>query len=299
MANNFEPLNDEEKQFIKEKSVLPEWTDKKIAETLNRSEEVVKKWRNKFGITKNMGGGLAVTDSKITKKNINKSNLSEEEKLGVWKKYFRTTLRYKRLQKQFLENDLEYFVESWCNYAMQLEDMKASEEEQLETLIIYKIRMGHNQENYKKGQLHEIELQNMMAGRTGEKELDLENENDRFIYEMLQSNNRLMAELNTQYKELSKEHDNALKALNATREQREQKEKIGADTFFSLVRLMNEQDKRAEMGRYNEYMKLASKKQTEKMKELHTFADGSLDRILLTSEQFEKKNDKGKQDEKS
>ena len=94
-------------------------------------------------------------------------------------------------------------------------------------------------------------------------------------------------------KELTDKYLLLQKSLNQTREQREAKQKVGADTFLTLVRKFKEVKEREAMGEYNELMKLATKKKEVEFKEGHEFVDKSIEPILLDGSDFVTKKDKG------
>lgn len=286
------PLTDEQKLFIKQYALDERWTDDRIAAELNISKHTVRKWRKKFGIVKSGEGKISVSKSQFTKDNINAINISEDEKIEEWKKFFRTTERYKRLTKLYIPEDLEIFVEMWGRFSTQFTTMSISDEEALEQLIAYKLRLDDNKKDYRSILEQEVELKKMLNGR-GDKELNLEDENERFIWETIHSNNRLKTEKNEEMKILTAEYEKYFRMLNATREQREQREKIGADTFLTLVRMMNDQERRRDAGRYNELMKIAINKKTQQLKEAHKFIDGGISPIILDGADYkkEKKNE--------
>lgn len=284
-------LTEDEIHVIKTHCVDPNWTDDKIAKKIGRSPEVVRKYRRKFGISK-QSGKVTVTEGSLHKEQINKANLTDDEKIELWQRYFRTTARYKRMQKQLIAEDLDYFCESWAKYCLQFDDLKASEEDQLELLVTYKMRIEDNRKDYKGAQEAEEQLRELGGG--GIKELDLENETDRYTYEMLISNNRTKQELNKAYQELCGQAEKYFKMLNSTREQRELHEKVGAETFVTLVRQMTDQKYREKVGEYNEYMRIATEQHIQKYKDSHEFLDKTIEPIIMEGKDFVAKNNEQK-----
>lgn len=296
---NNTPLNLEEKKFIEIHCMEPDWTDERIAKQLGRSTEVVRKYRKQMGVVKDGTGSVVIGKSKLTSTNINKANITDEEKIVAWKSLFRKSARYERLQNQLLPHDLGVFEDVWAKYCLQFNDLKPSEEEQLEMLVSYKLRIDDNRRDYRDIQQQEIDLRASMLkhGVGGEKELNLEDEDHRFMWEMLSSNKRLKQEVNKQLNELNSKYEALFRSLNATREQREQFENIGGDTFFSLVRTMNENDKRREIGKYNELMKLATIKQMNEFKKPHKFINNDIDPIIMDGADYIKEKKKENKDE--
>jgi len=284
------PLTADEKEFIISKSLDPDWTDEQIAKAINRSIESVRKVRKRNNITKT-STGVVKTDT-LPANAINKSSMSKEQKAACWLKIFRDSDRYQRFSEQLTPSNLKFFAERWADYCVQFDDLKPAEESQLETLITFEIMLADNRRSYKAAQMHEEDLRQMLNGKN-EKELDLNNEQDRFIWEMLESNNRVIREVSEEFRNLTAQHEKYFRILNSTREQREQNEHIGADTFLSLVRLLTEVDKRKEVGKYNELMKEATKKELDRLKKPHKFIDGNYDPIILDGKDYYKgkKND--------
>lgn len=279
------PFSDDEIKFIQDN--VDQMSDEKMGEAIGRSGVAVKRWRTKNGLFRR-GATVSTTSEapSIKKTNINKSNISEEQKFELWKKHFKNTPRYKRILKQFTKDDVDAFSDSWASYCCQFEDLKPSEEELLELMITTKLRIDDNRRSYLQLQLQEEELAREMASRPGGK-LNLEEETaDRFILEQINASNRLKIELNKDYKELNSKFEAFVRSLNATREQREQNEDIGGDTFFNLVRMLTDEKRRKEVGRQNELMKMAIQKDAKKFKQEREFLNHEVDRIMLDGEDF-------------
>lgn len=280
------PLTLEEIDFIRTHGVMPGWTDKKIAAHLNIAEPTVKKYRNKYKIKKG-GNTLEIESTSVPKDSINKANIPEEEKLKLWKNYFKGTAQYKRIKQEMTSEDLDYFIERWATYHLQFDELKPTEEASIIKLVTLDLRMSDSRRDYRKMQEEEQRLERELGGRELQ---DLENEEDRILFEMIQGNIRLKMECNKQLLDLNKNHELLLRELNATREQREQTEKIGADTFANFVKLLTDEERRIRSNNYTEYMKLSTEKKTKEFKQLHTYVDNTQDRILLDGNDFIKKD---------
>jgi hypothetical protein len=270
-------------------------TDKEVAQEVKCTPLTVLKVRQRNNLVKHRTGVIQKNKIKLVKGGINHdSSKSDEEKARMWEISLRTSKRYVRLRSQFNESDLEYFVEQWVSYHMQLDDMTASEDDLLESLIVHNIRIIENQKKYRKTQEYEEELTKLLKGRQNQ-QLDLENENDRFIFEMIQSNNKSQQEINKELKDLRESYEKLHRMLNTTREQREARSKIGSDTFLHLVRLMQDRDRRQEIGRENELVRVATDRKIKYMKKPHKFSDGTEEALLLDGEDFISKdqNEKG------
>jgi hypothetical protein len=278
------PLTLDQKATL-EQMVIDGKTDKEIAVALNSSEITIARYRKKSGLKKIGRGKLVVEPDKVSRTNINAEARTFEEKEASWRAHFLNSKRYKRLVPNFSDEDMEFFIEQWIRYHIQMNDMEPSEEDTLENLIIINIRINENQKNFREAQAQQQRLKEMLGGNK-QRELDLETEKDRWIFDMILATNKVSQEINREIKDLRDSFEKTLKILSATREQREAKNKIGLDTFLSLVRLFNDRDRRKEVGKYNERMKIATESQQHRLKHSHTFTDGTQDAILLDGSDY-------------
>lgn len=274
---------------IIEEMTLDGSTDAAIAKRLNRNEQTIARRRKSMGLIKGGRGQLAIDPKTIEKVSINAMSDGDREKIQNWLNFFKASKRYTRLKTMFMPGELEYFGEQWAIFHTQMDDITAAEEDMLELMIMYKIRIDQNQKNLREAQIHEDMLRQKLEGRM-DQELDLENDQDRFIFELMMANNRNMHEINKDLKDLVDKYEKIQKALNQTREQRESRQRIGGDTFLSLVREMNDKERRAAAGVYNERMRLATQSQERKLKNVHTFIDGGKEAILLDGADYIEEN---------
>jgi hypothetical protein len=289
-------LTNEEKKLIEER-VVQGWTDEKIGKSLSRNPETVRKYRIKhLGIKKSNRGAINTQEININKQAINRSNLTEEEKIQAWKRLFLKTARFIRLRDELIKQDLDYFIESWAKYNIQFDDLTATEENTLESLITIELRISENRVGVRQIKERELQLLAMLEGRA-DADLDLENEKDRFYFEASQANNMLMQEKNKEINTLLDRHEKLVRALNATREQREENNKIGADTFLTLVRNLSEMDKRETAGKYSELMKKATDNKIKEMQKPIEFLDGNMKPAMLIGQTYVDMNEKEKKND--
>lgn len=276
-------LSQEDVDYIKDKCVQEGWTDKKIAEVLNRSPGVVAKYRKKFSIVKTIGG--AVKTNLLPAHAINKASLTKEQKAACWLQVLMKSQRYARMKQQLTEEHLDFFADRWAYYCIQFDDLSPAEESQLETLISFEIRLAENRKAFTETIKYEKDIMKQLGGNVNV-ELSLENEKDRFLYEMIANVRKLQQENTEEFNRLTAQHERYFEMLNATRVQREENEKIGADTFLTLVRQLTDADKRREIGKYNELMKIATKKQKNELKKPHKFIDDQYSPIIMEGKDY-------------
>ncbi len=258
-------------------------TDQEIADALKRHVATVTKYRRINGWNKNSTEASQRTVAEV----VNDSTLSEKDKTQFIKKDIKNSSRRTRLQAMFSEDDLNYFDSRWVDYRVQFKDMTPSEEDVLEKMIVLDIRMTYNQRSLR--ELHDLQarLKVQLSSKT---ELDPEDDKELMILQTIQSYNGQEVELNKQYALLLKEYQEIQKSLNATREQRETNQKIGAETFNDLIKKFNEQEFRLKSGREAELNRIAMDKKREELSKPHQYVDGKVDLPILTVENFKKAN---------
>lgn len=261
-------LTEADKTFIE--SHYLEKNDEELAKAIDVSIEEIRKYR---------------LDNKLLKHSVETSKREgknpEEIRFNEIRKKFLKSRRADGVKRTLSKEDFDYFANLWADYQLQFEDLTPTEEDMVELLILTKIRINDNTNNLKKIKESEKQIQEQLGNRQQE-ELNLENEQDRYYYEMIMANNRLAQDANKDYKELVEKFEKIQRALAGTREQREAKHQIGADTFLSLVKQMNDRDIRLEAGRYNELMRLATQKQKAKYAKEHELLDGTTSNLLLS-----------------
>lgn len=280
------------KPIVEDLILNKKMNDPEVAARTGLNVQAVRRYRvQTLGVKKTIKGEMpeiVTPEGKVTVKQELKP-LTQEDKEVKYKFYLKQSPRYSRLEKMLTKQALAEFVESWATMKASIEDLTPAEEDNLEILLLYKIRIDDNQRSLKEAHSQEDKIRESIGNR----ELDLENEIDRAYNEMINANNRYKTELNRDLKELTDKYLLLQKSLNQTREQREAKQKVGADTFLTLVRKFKEVKEREAMGKYNELMKLATKKKETEFKEGHEFVDKSIEPILLDGSDFVNKKDKG------
>lgn len=284
-------LSKTEEQVIQDLTLKGK-TDKDIAEYLERNIKTIRAYRDKIGLKKTGAGKLDVDVAKVEQRIVSNTLHSDEEKLQYWREKFYTTQQYQRLHEELTEGDMLFFAEKWASYHVQMEDLKQSEEDTLEMLIVYQLRIRKNNKNYKDILEQEDRFKQILRqrGNGNNGELDLEDEADRFLYEQIMANQRAQTEINRELKDLQEKHDKILESLNATRRQREERSKIGANTFFDLVKEFRDRDKREEAGKYAERMRIATKSKMKELKKPHQFMDNTIEPIIMDGSDYIKIN---------
>ena len=280
-------LTEKEKKFIEMQSTLEGWDDARIAKELGRNLNTIRKYRRSASITKDSAGKV--------KTNLVPQDLKEDKKKEQYKVNFYASDRLKRMKKHLAPEDLDYFADRWAEYHIQMPDMTATEEDAMEKMILLDIRIMYNQKSMRECHLVQEKLRNEMSNK---EELDPENDRDLQIIHTIDAMNAQEIELNKQYAVLIKEYKDIQKTFNATREQREQNQKIGADTFFDLVKKFQNEDVRRESGRLNELMRISKDRKLKELMQPHKYVDGSYDLPILDGKEMKKQIKEEKRKEK-
>lgn len=295
MANS---MTNEQKKFIEIHCTIPDWTDKRIAKEIGVHHMTVTRYRKKLGVNKDAGGNVESISEESKIKNSQKLKFAEND--DQRRMYFKQSLirssRAKRITQMLDKVDTEYFVDRWVEYHLQFPDMTASEEDNLEKLILIDLRIIYNQKSMKEC----IKIQNELRESLSSKgKLDPENDKDLQIIHTINSQNGQEQALNVELTKLTKEYKDLQEAMNGTRQQRESSQRVGADTFFDLVRRFNQEEVRKEVGRYNELIRLSRDKKTKQLMEPHKYVDGTYDLPILDGAEIKKlkeeENKNGKQ----
>lgn len=290
-------LTEEDCKYIDEHWNQPGYTDAFIAEKINKPKHVVITYRNKNGLIKKLEPiGMDVPE--IKKEEVFKHKLSvastEEEKKYFYKDFFEKSPRSSRVKKFLSPEDYQYFGERWAEYHVQFPDMTASEEDMLEKMVLMDLRIIGNQKAMHQCHMVQEKLRSELSGRD---QFDPENDKDLQILHTIDAYNAQEIEINKQYAILVKEYESVQRSLNATREQREENQKVGADTFWDLVKKFHNKEVREKSGRVAELIKQSQEKKVEKLYEVHKYIDGSLDIPLLNSDIVNKLRQNEKKEE--
>jgi hypothetical protein len=281
-------LSSREKEFIDNN-----WTvmsDEDIAAKLGRHRLTIENYRKKNQLRKGPRGSVAVNKKMDKEQKAEYSHSDTDKKKQMWKARLLTSGRYMKLKEGLSKKDLDFFVDQWGEYHLQFEDMTASEEDVLETLICFRIAMYQMQRSEKEITEYQDSLERQLKNKGL---LDPENAEEMQIITMIQQQTQLQMQLLKEKRETAEKIDRCLQSLNATRKQREESQKIGAEKFFDLVKEMNNAERRKEAEKYTEYMKKATKNSMSNFKKPHKFMDGDIEPIILDGSDFKDNNNAG------
>jgi len=260
-------------------------TDKEMSEILKCSTRTIERHRSSSGLIK-----------KHRKEHVSESPVglkSDVDKREFYKNQFILSHRGRKLKGQVSNREWPNVVSEWCEYHVQLDDITYTEQNTIEQIIIIKLRMDRNQTDYKDASALRDSLMDDI-GMDDIKDLDLTNPDEAAIYEKIYSASIKMSDLNKEYRDMLDKSTKLQETLNVTRKQREEKGRVGADTFFDLCRKLESQKARDEEGRMAELLRMATEKNSGNLREAIEYMDGEIAPQLLDEETInlmEKKNE--------
>lgn len=264
-------------------------SDSEIAKQLGISVPTVRKIRKELGIEKNQSGKIVNKPDFVN--GMDEAKTSEYEtdvdKRKALYEAFRGSFRYQQVVIKYEPVDVEIFINRWIDYQLSLPDMTVAEEDMLESMIDLKLRMDENQKSLKGLR----DQQRKLSAEIKKNEpLDMTNDTHRALYEMSKGVEDTIAIVNKEYRELLTNFNTVQKSLNMSREQREEQQKVGGDTFLKLIKLLNDRETRKSMGDRNELLKLATDNKVDKMKRSIVFDDGTTDPMLMSGKDAKKED---------
>jgi predicted RNase H-like nuclease (RuvC/YqgF family) len=262
-------------------------TDPELAKHLDCHVRTIENNRAKMGLTKSHNsfqeGEAEVPDHP---KWSDEQSQEKKELINYHTKNFMVSARAERIRQQLpSSSDYNFFVEEWVSFQMQLEDLKHSEENIVEQIIFYKIRMYSNQKQVS-NQQKVIDS----ALEKCEKPYERLNHEDDAYVTIVQAENKIM-DLNKEFRELSEKSERLYQSLNTTRQQREKSGAVGADTFFKLIKKFENKKTRMKEGRMAGLINQSTNKKQDQMREVIEFTDGEFDSQLIDAETMEYKED--------
>jgi len=286
-------VNSTMRETIRKCTLERNMSDSEIAKQLGISVPTVRKIRKELGIEKNQSGKIVNKPDFVNGMDEakNADYDSDAEKRKALYDAFRGSFRYQQVVTKYEPVDVEIFINRWIDYQLSLPDMTVAEEDMLESMIDLKLRMDENQKSLK---VLRDQQRKILADIRKEDPLDMANDTHKAMYEMSKGVEDTIATVNKEYRELLSNLNVIQKSLNMSREQREEQQKVGGDTFLKVVKMLNDRDTRASIGDRNELLKLATVNKIDKMKRPIVYDDGSVDPILMSGKDAKKEdNSKG------
>lgn len=196
---------------------------------------------------------------------------------------------WKNLKHEFDEEELKFFEEAYIKMMAQMRDnVLPTEETQIFHSVKYELLMARNLRERKKFKDSIVALEDMqrefVQGLDGKKTgaqkeylLDLETQ--------LNMAKRNEQDRTTEYVKLQERHNDILKSLKSTRDQRiKQIENMNKDGYLSVLKDLSKRDEQEKQGRQIELVKLAGKKEYNRLGRPTKYEDGSEDSPILSAD---------------
>jgi hypothetical protein len=255
-------------QFIKEN--LEKLSLAEIARRLDCSVKTIERYKKK----------LSAPDAVIEG---GKVEYQAEKDLSFWSNDLMNSARGRRIKSILTKDEWESFCEDWAGYHIQLDDLNHTEENNIEQIIMLKLRIDKNQSDYSGAVRLRDDLMKENAIRDL-KDLDLTDPQQAAVYEKVFAASLRLTDLNKEYKELLEKSTKISESLNITRKQREEKGKIGADTFFALCKKFDSKKTRNQEGRMADLMRMSMTNKQNELRNGVEFMDGEIAPQLLDAE---------------
>ncbi len=257
------PLSKEEKTKIE--NFHPTKTDEEIARLIKRPPKQVTAYKNEY---------LANAPALSVKRNE-----ADDYRIEL-----HSDMDWARFQSEFTKDELVFFENDYINYRGQIKDVTTSERKQLYNLITLNIFMHrHNADRMKV----QSDIQRMERLLEREYDLPEENQNHERIIQLetqIQSSRSATNSQTKEYKDLLEKSGAIQRDLKSTRDQRI-KNLEDRGKFIVFLKELEMEDRRKGIGEIVGLMDLAVDRERERLSELHTYADGVVDRPLLIPEE--------------
>ena len=204
--------------------------------------------------------------------------LREDEEI---RKQLRSRPYWRDIKEQFSEHELELYEFHWTSLVKQFSDMTHTEE--LQVLKLVNLELMMNRILTEKNQIiREIDrLQDEITKELGQPP---EFQDQARLNQMEVEKAQLIASQvsrTSEYNNLLEKHGKIMKDTKGTRDQRYTAVEAAKTSFFTWLKLHNEEKMRKKDAHEMELMKLAMEKEQDRLAEYHTFGDNTLDRPLL------------------
>ena len=202
-------------------------------------------------------------------------------------KNLRSSKAWKQLKQEMDEEELEYFEEQYVKYMAQFrEDVLVTEETQIFLVIRFEVMMHRNAKSKRNSGKEIGRLIRMQADFTDRFDpTDIMSDADRnYILNLetqIQAAKASEQARSNEFIKLEEKHQGLLKDLKATRDQRITRIESSKETYLSIIKRLQNEEERDLVGGTMETMKMATRKEEDKLTSPHTFADGSQDMPLL------------------
>lgn len=257
-------LATKEENFIRENAGKMSLHD--IAVSLNRTEETIEKYCNDNNLTYRGMSEETYDDTLL---------MAKLEERPYWAE----------VQKQFTEDELEYFAVTWCRIMKQFrEDILYTEELQAKQWITLEI-MANKVMKDRKGTTEQIERIENMLHPLYEMPEELR---DAVVISQLEQELGMLrnsqGSYTTEHGKILDKIERIQRDLKAARADRVKKIEDSKTSFTGFIRALEDEGLRQRIGEDVEINRMAKDKAIERLSKYHKYEDGQIDQPFLTPE---------------
>lgn len=268
------PLSQSEKDFIEANAETMD--PQTIADKIRRTKDVVLK-----RLTALKAPHLDRTPAGVRARDNDEQAIARQE--------LRQSVAWSLLSSEFTVEELRLFEERYVALKSQFkEDVLASEESQLFKAIKAEIMMHRNLVQQKQAQedIQTWERKRSAWEVTHEGHNPSEEEQQKYlnIEQFLRGSYAAKQSLTNEYIKLDQSHQDCLKSLKSTREQRISRVESSKLSFLDLIRQITDSENAAAEGRMMELAKKSTEKERLRLGAEHRYGDDTIDRPLLNAD---------------
>lgn len=209
--------------------------------------------------------------------------IAEQNKADWYRRQFRESHLYPKLAKQFTSEEIENYMTEYGQICCQFEDLITSEFFLIDDFLRHRILLDRQMIRMKfwTEEIHRLQTWLSAHPLKGDEDPELKKDRIQYMRDMDSAQGSLR-DANDRYDSLVAERQRIYKSLAATRKDRLDDLKGGANTFFALVAQITADDRfRAQQGQYAELTRMAAEDVQEEFRKEITFPDGNKDAIIL------------------
>lgn len=248
--------------------------DKKIIKDSRKSDlELAQELGVFVGLIKQYRGDLSQKQVENTYKEKYKDILSKLQRKLEWKS----------IAEKFTESEIEFFEEKYCELVTQFNsDIHPTEEMQIIQLIQMDILINRNMAGRKRITqiIEDLNAQIIHLQSLSTVDVDMVAR----LHDKMGSYYTTLSSMVEELNKYQQRHSALMKDLKATRDQRLDKIESNKRDYISLVKMLDDFDKRQAEEREMQIMRAAALKQKEKLSEYHQYVDGSVTQPILCAD---------------
>jgi hypothetical protein len=261
------PISNEEEKYIRENANKMTLAD--LARKMNRLPKTIERYCVKNAI-KYGGMDQDTFDTQVLKEKL--------EGRTYWKE----------VKKQFTNEELEYFINTWVHMMKQFkEDIMYTEELQVKQWITLEIMANKVLENRRDSEDQIVRLNDPLVKEYMKPEEDRDVGRIVSLEQEIATIRNGQTSYTTEHAKILDKIKDIQKELKAARTDRIKKIEDGKASFVAFLKAMEDEQYRQSVGEEAEIHRMAKDEAFKKFGKYHTYGDGQVDRPLLNADTIE------------